>query len=318
MGATYQVYVTWPASRNRATNAPYTVTVGGNVVASASVNQQISPPTSVGGSGPTGGAYNWYQLGVSAGYQIGANGTVVVGVSNAGANGYVEADAVMLVQTQPELAAGGLGHNPNAAPLTASEAMPLVHEAEVRWAAAGANVSALGSVQISVANLPGMELGESSAVVDTIFLDTNAQGWGWFIDPTPGLDSEFPVQVAKTEERATSGPAAGEMDLLTVIMHEMGHFLGHADLDPQASPYDLMSADLAAGIRRLPQSAAAAAVAQGSSVQAQASGQGGEATEQAQAKDAVFAALSQPQGGTTVGKAAASESDAWWLLYGQE
>ena len=210
----------------------------------------------------------------------------------------------MLVQTQPELAAGGLGHNPNAAPLTASEAMPLVHEAELRWAAAGANVSALGSVQISVANLPGTELGESSAVVDTIFLDTNAQGWGWFIDPTPGLDSEFPVQVAKTEERATSGPAAGEMDLLTVIMHEMGHFLGHADLDPQASPYDLMSADLAAGIRRLPESAAAAAVAQGSSVQAQASGQGGEATEQAQAKDAVFAALSQPQGGTTVSKAA--------------
>ena len=87
--------------------------------------------------------------------------------------------------------------------------MPLVHEAEARWAAAGANVSALGNVQVSVVNLPGTELGESSAVVDTIFLDANAKGYGWFIDPTPGQDNEFPVQVAKTEERAASGPAAG-------------------------------------------------------------------------------------------------------------
>ena len=95
-------------------------------------------------------------------------------------------------------------------------------------------------------NLPGMELGESSAVVDTIFLDANAKGYGWFIDPTPGQDNEFPVPVSKTQERAASGPVAGQMDLLTVIMHEMGHFLGHEDLDPQASPYDLMSADLPA------------------------------------------------------------------------
>ena len=25
----------------------------------------------------------------------------------------------------------------------------------------------------------------------TIFLDTNATGWGWFLDPTPGDDREF-------------------------------------------------------------------------------------------------------------------------------
>ena len=99
--------------------------------------------------------------------------------------------------------------------------MPLVHEAG-SVGRRPANVSALGDVQVSVVNLPGMELGESSAVVDTIFLDTNAKGYGWFIDPTPGQDNEFPVQVAKTEERAASGPVAGRMDLLTVIMHEWG------------------------------------------------------------------------------------------------
>ena len=216
--------------------------------------------------------------------------------------------------SRPELAAGGLGNHPNAAPLTASEAMPLVREAELRWAAAGANVSGLGSVQVVVGDLPGTALGESAAGVDTIFLDSSAKGYGWFIDPTPGRDNEFPVQVAKTEEQATSGPAAGEMDLLTVIMHEMGHFLGHSDLSPQAFPYDLMSADLAVGIRRLPDST----VAQGAGAQTRAGGQGSAAAEQAQAKDAVLAALAQPQGGTTTGKTAGGESSARWLLYGEE
>jgi hypothetical protein len=326
-GSTYQVYVTWPAQSNRANDVPYTVTVF-NSATSFTVDQTASPSKSIAGSGPSGVSWSWHQLpsgtAVDGSFTVGASGTVVVKVSNIGlpastntANN-VEADAVMLVQTQPELAAGGPGHNPHATALTASEAMPLVHEAEVRWAAAGANVSALGSVQVVVGNLPGAELGESSSVVHTIYLDSNAQGWGWFIDPTPGQDAEFPLRVGATEERATSGPAAGEMDLLTVIMHEMGHFLGHEDLDPQAFPYDLMSADLAVGVRRLPDSAVAAAVAQGSSAQTQAGGQGSVAAEQAQAKDAVFAALAQPQGGTTAGKTAGGASSAWWLLYGEE
>jgi hypothetical protein len=42
------------------------------------------------------------------------------------------------------------------------------------------------------------------------------------------------------------------------------------------------------------------------------------AAEQAQAKDAVLAALAQPQGGTTAGKTAGGASNAWWLLYGEE
>ena len=87
-------------------------------------------------------------------------------------------------------------------------------------------------------------------------------------------------------------------------MHEMGHFLGYEDLDPQASPYDLMSADLPAGVRRLPQSAVIATVAQRRNAQAQAGGHASAAAEQTQAKDAVFAALAQPQGETTQGKAA--------------
>jgi len=42
------------------------------------------------------------------------------------------------------------------------------------------------------------------------------------------------------------------------------------------------------------------------------------AVQQAQATDAVLAALAQPQGGSTAGTTAGGESSAWWLLYGQE
>ena len=99
---TYLVYATWPAQRNRADNTPYSVTVGSGT-ANVLVNQKISPSMSIAGSGPTGGAWSWYQLGATS-FTVAANGTLVVGISNTGADGYVEADAVMLVLTQPQLA----------------------------------------------------------------------------------------------------------------------------------------------------------------------------------------------------------------------
>ena len=40
------------------------------------------------------------------------------------------------------------------------------------------------------------------------------------------------------------------MDLLTAVMHELGHVLGHNDLDPSSHHDDLMSATLAPGTRR--------------------------------------------------------------------
>ena len=39
------------------------------------------------------------------------------------------------------------------------------------------------------------------------------------------------------------------MDLLTAVMHELGHTLGHTDLDPASHADDLMSATLAPGVR---------------------------------------------------------------------
>jgi polyvinyl alcohol dehydrogenase (cytochrome) len=123
------------------------------------------------------------------------------------------------------------------AALTADQAAPLLAEAIARWQAAGADVSSLANVQIAIADLQGTILGQ--AIGRTIVLDVDAAGWGWFIDPTPRDDSEFSRPGDQGEE--------GRMDLLTALMHEVGHILGH-DHDEGG----VMHETLAAGTRIAP------------------------------------------------------------------
>jgi hypothetical protein len=80
-----------------------------------------------------------------------------------------------------------------------------------------------------------------------ILIDRDAVGYGWFVDPTPGDDSEF-------APGAVNSPARGRMDLLSVLDHEMGHELGFGDDDGN----DVMGESLAAGVRRVPAAARAA------------------------------------------------------------
>src|SRR5262249_23479689 len=68
----------------------------------------------------------------------------------------------------------------------------------------------------------------------------NAAGWGWFVDRTPRDDSEFTTPGDQGEQN--------HMDLLTVLMHEMGHVLG---LDHDAD--GVMQETLTAGTRRDPE-----------------------------------------------------------------
>lgn len=130
------------------------------------------------------------------------------------------------------------------APITAStdllsnaELAPIVAQAKEFWEEALGNngrVNLLEGVQVSVSDLPGNTLG--TAFGSTIVIDANAAGYGWFIDPTPADSIEF-----------INGSAPSGMDLLTVVMHEMGHVLGYSDV------YDgsniIMDGELATGIR---------------------------------------------------------------------
>jgi len=96
--------------------------------------------------------------------------------------------------------------------------------------------------------LPGLQLAQASS--RTILIDPNAAGFGWFVDRTPRADEEFTGSANMGNLVAfAGGPAAGRMDLLTVVMHELAHVLGYDHSDS-----GLMRPTLEPGIRRLWQS----------------------------------------------------------------
>lgn len=113
--------------------------------------------------------------------------------------------------------------------------------------AAGAGLSGSG-VSMNIADLPGAAVGQT--VGSTITLDTNAAGNNWFIDSTPGDNSEFLPTSNPYEWVAKEGSAAyGKMDMLSVLLHEYGHALG---IDHSADGHDYMATTLTVGVRRMP------------------------------------------------------------------
>jgi hypothetical protein len=76
--------------------------------------------------------------------------------------------------------------------------------AKAEWIKAGADPKSFDGVTIRIADLPGLELG--TTVGHVITLDIAAAGWGWYT--------------------GTGAVPARRMDLLTVLVHELGHVLG--------------------------------------------------------------------------------------------
>src|SRR5205085_389854 len=69
----------------------------------------------------------------------------------------------------------------------------------------------------------------------------------------PDDDAEFPVLKGETRRYATSkGAPAGRVDLLTALMHEMGHPLGFADTYDPRDRDSIMYGWLTVGERRAP------------------------------------------------------------------
>jgi hypothetical protein len=107
-------------------------------------------------------------------------------------------------------------------------------------------VEKLASVQFVVTDLPGSQLGVAEG--NTIYLDANAAGNGWFVDSTPASDEEFVANADSKELQAVDARAVDKIDLLTVVEHELGHVLGQNDLYSVTD--ELMSATLGVGTRR--------------------------------------------------------------------
>ena len=136
--------------------------------------------------------------------------------------------------------------------LTYDQLNDIIEEAKDRWAESlGSNVigqAALDQVTFQIVNFGDLTLGR--AIGTSILIDLDAAGYGWFVDGTPSNDVEFGQKLSDLEKAAlATSPAFGRMDLLTVVMHELGHVLGFGDLDPNAGA--LMSGNLEAGTRRL-------------------------------------------------------------------
>jgi DNA/RNA endonuclease G (NUC1) len=149
----------------------------------------------------------------------------------------------------------------------------------------------------AITNLPTGQLAEGTITsynpngtpkTATITIDDDANGVGWFIDPTPQDNSEFQGVgvlgsggVGEYFQATANSASYGKYDLLTTILHEMGHTKGiingysefdkyvkgpqfitdtfTANLTPDGShldttfhPYDLMNTSLKPGVRKLP------------------------------------------------------------------
>ena len=95
----------------------------------------------------------------------------------------------------------------NVPTLAQSDLQPIVNEAITLWSQAGLDAAAvqkLRQVQFVISDLPGADLGETEGNV--VYLDTNAAGNGWFIDPTPASNEEFSAPAGQLAV-AGRGPA---------------------------------------------------------------------------------------------------------------
>jgi hypothetical protein len=174
---------------------------------------------------------------------------VVTGTANSAAT---SSDRFTFAQPQraasvPAVTAAG------GAVLTPSSLQPVVNEAILLWTGLGLNVQqqhALENFQVEVATLPAGYLGLTAGA--TVWLDPNADGYGWFIDATPADNQEFPVLPGDVYVATAGSRAAGRIDLLTVLAHELGHLLGLPSIEQPRRAGDVMTETLPPGVRRLP------------------------------------------------------------------
>ena len=108
-----------------------------------------------------------------------------------------------------------------------------------------ASTAALAGVTVEIADLPENQLAYSFG--RTILIDANATGRGWFVDQSPLDDREFSSRSANRLLARQNTAAVNRADLLTAVMHEMGHLLGNG----HSKDGGLMDATLPLGTRRL-------------------------------------------------------------------
>ena len=127
------------------------------------------------------------------------------------------------------------------------ELMAVVDEAIQRWSASGlldaGQLEILHNTNFEIADLSGSILGLATA--DTVYIDSNAAGYGWYVDYTPADDDGFILDESGYQVADSDSEAFGHIDLLSVLLHEIGHILGFE----HDSDLDMMDEVLDAGTR---------------------------------------------------------------------
>ncbi|MFY9260605.1 MAG: polymorphic toxin-type HINT domain-containing protein [Gallionella sp.] len=136
----------------------------------------------------------------------------------------------------------------NVAALTLAQINALLPQARQYWLDAGASAAVLNRATFAVADLPFGMAGQTAN--NLITFDTIGAGWGWYVDAMPADQSEFQATAQATVfTAAATSEAANKLDLLTVLIHELGHVAG---LLHTAATNDVMSQYLVPSERRLP------------------------------------------------------------------
>jgi hypothetical protein len=139
-----------------------------------------------------------------------------------------------------------------AAPLAQAALDGVVAAALARLQAAGvggALLSRLAAAQFQVSDLPAGELGLALPSANRVQIDRGAAGEGWFVDPTPLQDEEYAPAPWGALAAPAGTPAGDHLDLLTAVLHELGHLASLPDVPAAAHPGDLMGDQLDAGSR---------------------------------------------------------------------
>ena len=139
--------------------------------------------------------------------------------------------------------------------LTDVELANLVQAAIERWRAAGIPSEDIDRMQAARFEITDLPEGQIASVRSShIKIDETGAGYGWYVDRFPAEDSEFDVMVPGRELQTTElSPAVGRMDLLTVVMRELGivYMQGKNRVPNQLR--NLLEPTLSPAVRRMPE-----------------------------------------------------------------